>query len=178
MSSTFGREGFCWRLPTDVWPMKPAARNTINATRMRGTVMRTPATSRAWLIIIIESKRSEFGRCQERTSLLFIVGGHNDLDHSQAVDGEPVSLPQRFASQLAGDTGGCEKSLNLLRVDLAAGRKNTDLILHAIPHRVALTCGHTERSRPLMSGLRTARRVRSRTPCRAARPQQWQLTRV
>ena len=85
------------------------------------------------LRIVIEAKRSVLGRGQERTSLLFIGAGDDDLDHPEAVDGEPVSLPQRFASQLAGDTGGGQKSLNLLRLDLAARREHADLILHTDP---------------------------------------------
>ena len=55
-------------------------------------------------------------------------------DGAQAVERQPVSIPQRFSALHSRNTGGLQKGPNLLRVKLAVGDKYAlQLLIHITP---------------------------------------------
>src|SRR5687767_714339 len=108
------------------------------------------------LRIVWKAKRAVLSRSEQRSSLFLVGIRDHDLNHSEAVNSKPVSLPQRFASQLAGDAGRCQKSLDLLRLYFPARGEHADFILHEQP-RFVLPYGLLERSSPSTSAGRSAR---------------------
>src|SRR5687767_3590742 len=86
---------------------------------------------RAYVLVIAKPELAVLDRGQQRPGPIFVGVRDQDLHHPELVDRQPVGVPERFATQVAGDASGLEKRPDLLRLQLAARRENASLVFHA-----------------------------------------------
>jgi hypothetical protein len=77
------------------------------------------ASRSADLGVVIEAELTALSRGEECSGPIFVNGRHEDLDHPQPIERQPVSLSQRLAPQLAGNARRFQKGPDLLGLNLA-----------------------------------------------------------
>jgi hypothetical protein len=74
--------------------------------------------------VIAESERAGFRRREQLARLSDVGLGYEDIDGSQAIDGQAVRLAQRLTAFGRRNPGRFEKRPNLLRLGLTAGHEH------------------------------------------------------
>src|SRR5436190_17560073 len=108
-----------------------AAQEVASMNRDEGSGLAVPFGSVAGFI---DAESARVGGTEERARLLGVLVSDENPDGAQAVERQPVSIPQRFSALHGRNTGGLQKGPNLLRVKLAVGDKYTlQLLIHITP---------------------------------------------